>query len=241
MKKGIYLIFKLKTLVFAVFLTLTVILFAAVVKFSYASQVSSNLELQQGSATVIIDAGHGGEDGGTQSEDGILEKDINLAVSLKIKAILDSLGINNELVRNADCLIYDNPDVPMRQRKVSDIHNRLKIVESADNGILLSIHQNYFAQSKYSGTQVFYSPNNPLSREIAETIQHTVVKNIQTKNTRKIKQSGKEIYLLYHCKAPAVMVECGFLSNPQESKKLNSDEYQLKIAFSVCEGISDFV
>lgn len=241
MKKGIYIIFNFKSFLIFAALVLVTATSVFLLNFHSVSLVSKKFDVGTDSATVIIDAGHGGEDGGTQSKSGVLEKDINLSISLKIKAILDSFGIDNVLIRDTDSLIYDNPDATMRQRKVSDIHNRLDIVENTDNALLLSIHQNYFEQSKYNGAQVFYSPNNPKSAEIAQSIQNSIVKNIQKDNNRKIKKSGKEIYLLYNTSAPAVMVECGFLSNEGEAKMLTDEEYQIKIALAVCEGILDFI
>lgn len=241
MKKGIYYTFKFKS--FLLFLSLITLTALCVFSLNlYSVSVVNNTALTEDSKkTIIIDAGHGGEDGGTQSLGGVLEKDINLAISLRIKEILDSLGVPNILVRDGDYMIYDDPNDSMRHRKVSDIHNRLKLAENTDNSILLSIHQNYFEQSRYSGAQVFYSKNNPLSKEIAENIQKTIVKNTQPDNTRVIKQSGKEIYLLYHSKSPAVMVECGFLSNEEEAKKLCDETYQTKIALSICEGVLKFI
>lgn len=191
--------------------------------------------------TIIIDAGHGGEDGGTQSKNGILEKDINLSISEKVYSYLTSLGINAVMVREGDYLIYDKDSNTIRQKKVSDIHNRLKFTQLYKNCIFVSIHQNYFTESKYYGAQVFYSKNNPDSKLIAENIQSKIRNNLQPENERVIKQSGTEIYLLYHSTVPTVMVECGFLSNSTEAEKLNNEDYQKKMALSIIEGIIDFI
>lgn len=192
-------------------------------------------------AVVIIDAGHGGIDGGTQASDGTLEKEINLKMALKTNEILNSMGVKTVLTRDADMSIHDDTAVTIREKKISDIKNRLRIVESTDNAVLVSIHQNYFTQSKYSGAQVFYSKNNPQSRQIAEIIQRNIADYIQTDNSREIKQSGSEIYLLHNATAPAVMVECGFLSNPQEADKLKDENYQQRIAFIIAISIMDYL
>lgn len=191
--------------------------------------------------TVIIDAGHGGIDGGTQAADGTLEKDINLKIALMVNDFLKSMGVKTVLTRDSDTSIHNDGAVTIREKKISDIKNRLNIVESTDNAVLVSIHQNYFTQPKYSGAQVFYSKNNPHSRQIAEIIQRNIADYIQTDNSREIKQSGSEIYLLYNTTAPAVMIECGFLSNPQEADKLKDENYQQKIAFIIAVSIMDYL
>ncbi len=190
---------------------------------------------------IIVDAGHGGEDGGTQAADGTLEKDINLELSLKINSILHDKGIRTVMIREEDCMIYDDSATSQREKKVSDIHNRLKVVEDNGNCILLSIHQNYFTDSKYSGTQVFYSKNNSDSKLLAEEIQKNVVFRLQPDNTRQIKESGTNIYLLYHAMVPSVMVECGFMSNKAEAEKLKSEEYQTKMAQAIVEGLLNYI
>ena len=129
----------------------------------------------------------------------------------------------------------------MREKKVSDIRNRMNIMLKYPNSIFLSIHQNHFSQSKYHGAQVFYSKNDPQSKVIAEYIQNAIVEKLQNENTRKIKPSGTEIYLLYHAKSPAVMVECGFLSNGGEAQLLNDEQYQKKMAVAIVDGVIKYL
>lgn len=190
--------------------------------------------------TVIVDAGHGGIDGGAVGCDGTLEKDINLQISHKLSAILKLYGFNVIMTRNDDNSIHSKEALTTRQIKVSDIHNREKIIINNPNAIFVSIHQNKFQDSTIHGTQVFYSKNNPLSSALALKIQDSIVENTQKDNCRKIKQSGTEIYLLYHSQIPSVMVECGFVSNQSELNKLKSDEYQKKIALSIADGILNY-
>lgn len=191
--------------------------------------------------TIIIDAGHGGFDGGTSASDGTVEKDINLQIALKINDILNSMGIKTVMTRNDDTALNDPQLSTIRQKKVSDIKNRLNLIEQTEEPVFVSIHQNHFTQEKYSGAQVFYSKNNPQSLSLAESIRFQLITVLQPDNTREIKQSGSEIYLLHHTKAPAVMVECGFLSNYNESQLLKNEEYQRKLAFTVAVGIVDFL
>lgn len=206
------------------------------------SMTSADIKIEKANnrRSIIIDAGHGGEDGGTSSSKGTKEKDINLKISLKLCCLLELCGYNTIMTRTEDKLIYNGNLKTIREKKSSDLSNRLKIAESNPDAIFLSIHQNYFAESKYSGTQVFYSKNNPLSFILAEEIQNAVISDLQNNNTRKIKPSGKEIFILYKAKSPSVMVECGFMSNYSESLKLEDDHYQLEISLSVINGINNY-
>lgn len=190
--------------------------------------------------TVIIDAGHGGMDGGTSAKDGTLEKNLNLQIAQKLDEILRSMGIETVMTRSEDVSIHDESAKTVRQKKVSDIKNRLNIINSTENAVFVSIHQNHFSNPKYSGTQVFYSKNDPLSRLLAECVRMAVISYLQPENTREIKQSGTEIYLLYHSPVPSIMVECGFLSNVQEANSLKDEEYQRKLAFLIAIGIVDY-
>lgn len=190
--------------------------------------------------TVIIDAGHGGPDGGTSADDGTLEKDINLQIAHKLNAVLQSMGIETVMIRTEDISIHDESSETIRQKKVSDLRNRLDIMNNTDDAIFVSIHQNHFSNSKYSGAQVFYSKNNPLSKKLAESIRQPIVSYLQNNNTREIKKSGSEIYLLNNAKTPAVMVECGFLSNRADTQNLINEEYQQKLAFTIAIGITDY-
>lgn len=191
--------------------------------------------------TVVIDAGHGGIDGGTQSSDGTLEKDINLKIALMLRDILNSFGIQTVMTRETDISIHSDGVTGIKNQKISDIHNRLEIAESTPDAILVSIHQNYFTQEKYSGSQVFYSGNNPESEKLALAVRSSLILNHQKDNTREIKKSGKEIYLLSNTSVPAIMLECGFLSNEREAKLLQTQEYQRQIAFFAALGIMDYI
>lgn len=191
--------------------------------------------------TVVIDAGHGGVDSGTSAADGTPEKEINLHIAHKLNEILTSFGIETVMTRTEDVSIHNEDAKTIRQKKVSDIKNRLSIINNTDNAIYVSIHQNHYSDSKYTGTQVFYSKNNPDSEIFANKIRGSVVTILQKNNTREIKQSGKEIYLLNNAQVPAVMVECGFMSNPNETQLLKEADYQQKLAFVIALGICDYI
>ena len=190
--------------------------------------------------TVIIDAGHGGIDGGTSADDGTVEKDINLQIAHKLNNILQAMGVKTVMTRTEDVSIHDESAKTIRQQKVSDLKNRLNIINNTDNAVYVSIHQNHYSSAKYKGTQIFYSKNNMLSHTLAESIRLPIVSYLQTDNTREIKQSGTEIYLLNNAKTPAVMVECGFLSNKDDTMNLKDEKYQQKLAFAIAIGITDY-
>lgn len=191
---------------------------------------------------VIIDAGHGGFDGGAVSKEGVAEKDINLNISLHLETYLRLLGYKTVLTRDRDKSLEDEGIETIRAKKTSDIHNRLKIMESIDNSIFISIHQNSYPIEKYSGMQVFFSPDfSEESSNLALSIQSSVTGVLQKDNKRSIKECSDSVYLIYNAVKPAVLVECGFLSNFQEARLLNDDEYQRKIAFCIAIGIEKYV
>ncbi len=202
------------------------------------SDVSSGIKKY---STVIIDAGHGGPDGGTSSADGTLEKEINLQIALKLNDILRSMGVETVMVRTEDISIHDESAKTIREKKISDIKNRLSIMNNTDNAVFVSIHQNHYSKSQYNGAQVFYSKNNPDSALLADSVRHSIITVLQPDNSRETKTAGSEIYLLHHAEVPAVMVECGFLSNPEETEKLKNDNYQRNMAFLIALGILDFI
>ena len=189
--------------------------------------------------TIIVDAGHGGEDGGAEV-DGVLEKDINLAISKQVADILRLSGCAVKEVRREDISVYSDDAETLHEKKVSDLKNRVaQFNESADN-IVVSIHQNKFDSSKYHGTQLFYSENHSDSMNLAKSIHTAVVMLLQSDNTRELKPAGDDIYILDNAEVPAVIVECGFLSNPDERAKLTDKTYQQEIAYAVAMGVIDY-
>ena len=191
---------------------------------------------------IIIDAGHGGFDGGASTADGFPEKDINLSISLYLKDYLELYGFKTILTRSSDASLEDDGLTTIRKKKTSDIHNRMKIMSETDNAVFLSIHQNFYPVEKYSGMQVFYSPNfSEESSLLAQNIQETVTQTLQPNNERQIKKCGTSVFLIYNAVKTAVLVECGFLSNIEETNLLKSDVYQRKIAYCISLGIFNYV
>ncbi len=219
---------------------IAVVLIVVVAIATTASDVSVNTETND-YPVIIIDAGHGGVDGGAVADDGTVEKELNLDIALKLNELLISKGYKTILTRDGDYSIHDESADTVRKKKVSDLHNRLEIINSNKNAILVSVHQNYFTESKYSGTQVFYSPNAPESSVLADCIQKKVVSQLQPDNTRQIKQSDSSIFLLFNSQIPSVMVECGFLSNKNETNKLKDEKYRQQMAEAVCDGIIKYL
>ena len=191
--------------------------------------------------TIIVDPGHGGEDGGATAADGTVEKEINLSISLKLRDMLDTMGYNVIMTRETDADISDPSLKTTRQRKVSDIRNRMKIIEQTPDSLFVSIHQNHYGGPSYSGAQVFYSKNDPRSEQLAKAIQENIKSLLQPNNSRAVKGTGTEIYLLYHAQTPAVLVECGFLSNDDDVRLLTDETYQARLAFVIAGTILEYV
>ena len=186
--------------------------------------------------TVIIDPGHGGVDGGAVGVDGVVEKGINLSISLKLRTFFQQAGFKVIMTREDDRSIHDENSKTIRKQKTSDLYNRLDIIKNNPHAIFISIHQNKFEDSKYSGTQVFYSKNNDVSELLASTLQNNIKNLLQPQNYREIKKAEKNLFLLYNAKSPAVLVECGFLSNAKEAAVLQTNDYQNKMAFAIFYG-----
>jgi len=207
---------------------------------SYHKQSLSVSKTVENSFVIVIDAGHGGSDGGTVAEDGTNEAVINLMISRKLNDLLESLGFKTVMTRVDENSIGESGS-SIRSEKVSDIYKRMEIMNSFENCVFVSIHQNYYKGSSSWGTQVFYSGNNPESECLAQSIQSSVADIIQPKNKRMIKKSTSDIYLLYRAKKPAVLIECGFMSNSDELKKLKDETYQKELVLSITDGIIDYL
>lgn len=227
--------------ILALILSSLAFLLLSYLSYQQIGQMASALAAAEATPKIVLDPGHGGEDGGAQGTSGTLEKELNLAISLELQKLFEQSGFPTVMIRTEDVSIGNSSLQTVRERKVSDIHNRLKIVEEQGDCILLSIHQNHFTSARYSGTQVFYSKNDPKSEILAESIQKNVVSLLQPENNRLCKPATSSIYLLWNTKVPAVLVECGFLSNESESKKLNEPLYQKQMAFSIYTGFLDYL
>ena len=189
--------------------------------------------------TVVLDPGHGGEDGGAVSPDGLKESTLNLEISLRARDLLRFLGLSVVMTRETDVSIYSPDAATVSEKKVSDLKNRVRLVGEIENAVLLSIHQNKFSESKYKGAQVFYAPTTG-SKELAERLQSVFDSQVDPSNHRLAKQS-QSVYLLNKIHCPGVIVECGFLSNPEETKQLQTNEYQKLLVTAICAGLTLFL
>lgn len=181
---------------------------------------------------LILDAGHGGEDGGAISLSGVSESNINLAIVLRIDQLLGFYGATPILLRESDISVYDPGCETLRQKKVSDIRNRVAAIEATENAVVISIHQNTFPNSAYHGAQTFFRAGEE-SKALAELVQSTIQNGVDPGNKRKVAKIANSVYLMNHITCPAVLVECGFLSNPAEEEKLRSGDYQTQLALCV--------
>lgn len=194
------------------------------------------------SKLIIIDAGHGGIDGGAVGKNNVIEKNINLSIAKKLETMLTSCGFEVIMTRNTDDMIGEPlaENATIHQKKVNDTKARVSIINSHPNAIVLSIHQNLFSDSKYYGAQMFYSTKNTDSKVLGTFLQNRFSTMLQKDNQRKAKPVDNNIYIMNHISVPAVLVECGFISNAVEAANLTSDEYQNKIAFVIYAAVCDY-
>ena len=187
---------------------------------------------------VIVDPGHGGIDGGATSCSGVLESEINLQIATRLNDLLHLLGINTVMTRTSDISIHTE-GASIAAKKVSDLKNRVSIVNGLPKSILISIHQNYYSDSKYFGPQVFYAATDG-SRELASELQKSLNQNIVPNANRKTKKA-ESIYLLEKINCTGVLVECGFISNAEECRLLCDEEYQNRLCEAIVAGIVEFM
>ncbi len=227
--------------VFVLIFSFTVFCFVCFANKDFRVRDTFDEKVADNTPIVIIDAGHGGEDGGTVGVNGVYEKELNLKIAKKLETMLKSAGIRTVMTRNEDILLYDRNEDYEGRKKILDMAKRLKISQSYENAIFISIHMNSFPIAKYRGLQVYYSPNDPLSKELAEKIQVMTTDVLTQENTRKIKASGGKIFLLDRMDIPSVLVECGFLSNPTECEMLCDEAYQNELAATICCAILEHI
>lgn len=205
-----------------------------------SSAVSTYYENQRikNITTIVIDPGHGGIDGGATSYSGILESQINLEISLRLDDLLHLLGINTVMIRKTDESIYTT-GATISQKKISDLRERVRIVSSVENAVLISIHQNYFSDSRYCGPQIFYK-NGQGSKTFAKELQNNLNKYLAPNSNRNIKLASG-IYLLDKINCDSVLIECGFISNPSDDAKLNDEGYQKNLCVVIATTCSGFI
>lgn len=190
--------------------------------------------------TLIIDAGHGGEDGGATGISNMLESEINLDVSLKARAIAEFLGVNVVMTRETQDIEYPDSAKTTAQRKVADQKSRVGLINSTDNAILVSIHQNCYTSAAPRGVQVLYGPTDS-SQELATLMQANLTGLLYPENRRAEIPAASSIYIMNNVRCPAVLVECGFLSNPEESALLSTEEYRSKLAIIIIASLVQYI
>jgi N-acetylmuramoyl-L-alanine amidase len=183
----------------------------------------------QRTGPLVLDAGHGGEDGGAVSLTGVAESQINLAIVLKLRDVLGLYGVDPILLRETDVSLHDGDAGTLREKKRSDLKNRVAAVEAVEGGTLLSIHQNTYPGSRYHGTHVFYAPTEG-SQSLAEHFQTSVKAALQPDNERAVKRIPDTVYIMNYVTCPAILIECGFLTNPGEEAMLRDEDYQRKLS-----------
>ena len=179
---------------------------------------------------IVLDAGHGGADGGASGPDGTRECDLNLSITLKTDAVLGLLGVETMLLRSTDTDLSSSNAKSISQKKVSDIRRRVELTNSQPGAILVSIHCNTYSQEKYHGAQVFYTGR---AKEFGETMQLALKNGVDPANARMAKAVSPDVYLMNHIKVPGILVECGFLTNSQELTNLKDPDYQTRLAVTI--------
>lgn len=188
--------------------------------------------------TIIIDAGHGGIDGGATSCTGILESTINLQIALRLDDLMHFLGYQTCMIRTTDTSIHTQGNTIAAQ-KVSDLKERVRIVNETEDAILISIHQNTFSDSRYGGAQVFY-PKTDGSKELASAMQGALI-TIANPDSKRVCKKADGVYLMEHIEQTGILIECGFLSNPEEEALLRSDDYQKKLCGIIAATVGSFL
>jgi N-acetylmuramoyl-L-alanine amidase len=214
-------------------------IFAILMSRAYRTVNTKVIDQRIYSAPIIIDAGHGGEDSGAIAFDGTFEKDINLTISQILNDMFEVSGFQVIMVRDSDISIHSKSKSTARGKKVSDLQNRLKIAKNNPDSVWISIHQNAAHNKTWHGFQAFFSNNNPMSKDLATSIHNSFVDMLQPNNKRPVKAKTNN-FLLRNMSLPAVLIECGFISNPGECKKLVDETYQKKVAFCIYCGYMEY-
>ena len=189
--------------------------------------------------TIVIDAGHGSPDEGAESKTGTTEAQINLKIALKVQNLLEQTGSTVILTRSDENGIYNSNTSTIKQKKITDIKNRVKIGNESSADIFVSIHLNKIPQQQYYGWQCFFNSKNENSKILAEQLQENLNKSMQKENKR-VALKLNSIYIMKNVEIPISIVECGFLSNPEEEKQLQEDEYQNRLAWGIYNGITEY-
>lgn len=220
-------------------MSVLIVIFTVFISFSANKTVLTSANFKT-PPYIIIDAGHGGFDGGASGADGTLEKELNLSIALKVDAYLKKAGQKTVLVRDCDKAVNTEGD-NIRQKKKSDILYRHSLQQKYKNSVYICIHQNHFGQTSVKGAQIFYSVNDSISKDLATLLQQNIKDNLQNENKRQIKPITESVYVVHNATVPAVLIECGFLSNSQDLANLKDHHYQLKLSKIIADTVCDFI
>lgn len=228
---------KRKAWVLFYFLTIATVLLAAQWGSRAVTVIAENTPVER-EHCIIVDPGHGGEDGGATSCAGIVESRYNLDIALRLNDLLHLLGFDTKIIRTTDISVYTKAET-IAQKKISDLKERVRIVNETEDALLLSIHQNNFSDPRYSGAQVFYAGTEG-SEALARQLQGAFVSTLNPGSNRKCKKSDG-VYLMERIDCTGVLIECGFLSNPEEEAKLRNPDYQQKLCCVIAATVSQFL
>lgn len=205
---------------------------------SHAATAMSQSTPLEGRICILIDAGHGGEDGGAISCTGVYESTINLEIARRLNDLLHFLGYRTQMIRTDDVSMHTTGET-IAAHKVSDLKNRVEIINRAENALLISIHQNSFPEGQYHGAQVFHT-DDIQGKELASSIQSAFIRTLNAGSKRSAKKASG-VYLMEHIQCSGILVECGFLSNPEEEAKLREGEYQKKLCCVITSSLAQFL
>ncbi len=228
----------LKNKWYAAGLAVVIVVYCAVYALMNHNLTQAAAALAAQPVTIVIDAGHGGEDGGTTSVSGVTESGLNLSIALRLEQVLRLCGMQTSMIRTEDCGVHTEGD-SISERKISDLKQRVRHTNSVQNALLVSIHQNHFSESQYKGAQVFYAGTDG-SKELAQQTQILLRETLDPGNRREVK-AADSVYLMKQIQCAGVLVECGFLSNPAEDRLLQQDSYQKKIAGALGSALAQYL
>ena len=218
---------------------LLVCVFVFVFQIANSDKTVPTVSLPVSNKVIVLDAGHGKPDEGAQSSNGTTEAETNLKITLKVQSLLEQSGATVILTRSDENAIYDLDKNSLRKKKISDIHNRVKIGNESSADIFVSIHLNKIPQQQYYGWQCFYKQIDEKSTALSKSLQQNLNDSIQKENKR-VAMKLDNVYIIKHVEIPISIVECGFLSNPEEEQQLLTDEYQDRLAWGIYNGIMDY-
>lgn len=221
-----------KKILYSAGLVLVCILTGTVISKAVQKQSPNNI-------LVIIDAGHGEPDGGCVGALGTIEQEINLSVAKKTAEILEAKGINTLLTRNNSLGLWTEKSTTIRQKKLEDMKNRLSVMSKAHGDLFISIHMNSYPDHSAQGHRIFYDRKHSEIKTLAESIQLRIC-DVTSAKSHPVTAAGQNLFLLKDSPLPAILIECGFLSNPSEEQKLQTSEYQAKLAWAISDAIEKY-